>query len=227
VSDDIRVWLKDRECRLLPISAEGYIDAKSRANENSASSTDDEIARLIFGAYLLAEGAYYDDEPAFTSGEEVLKALTAQEIMGAAEEYLLPEVKSVDSEDGIPDNENRSGTGEAAQVGAYDRNASVSDSSAMGENNRKSLTDAEAFTIGQERTETVDETSGNTKTSWETMTAKIARRKAEGTNAVSTQEGRASRAAFGGYTTTIVDMREISDFFERDSRRYGGGFTRY
>ncbi|MGM9521831.1 MAG: hypothetical protein ACI3VB_05060 [Oscillospiraceae bacterium] len=199
MTEEVRVWLSGTECELRPLSARTYIQKVSEAAQvNEALSGDESTSRLALAACLLAEGAFCDDNKMFSSGMEVLERLTAQEIMEAGGGYLIEQDRSTELSERLPEAGLKASSGGEVEP----------------ELNKKAFEGDE----GQQKTP-------DRGAATESLSGKLA------VNRAVRNFDDFEAAYTGGYRRYVqgtpktaaarADMREISDFFERDSRRYG------
>jgi len=85
---EMRIFLMDTECELRPLSAARVLEAHRESRRLLAEYGGDESDRaLIESACLVAAGLYADDRPVFPDGLEALLSLTEEEIAFAAAGY--------------------------------------------------------------------------------------------------------------------------------------------
>ena len=201
MSADVFMSLGDTEAELRPLSAEEYLRAKVEARDMEKDyAADDETRTLLLAACLVARGAYDGENRLFASATEALSALSADELMTAAEEYLPREIKKAE--------------------GTEDMYVPSTSAESLGE-------DAERYK------ERIEETyAGNAPDTY------VREREAAGTPYASWRRDPMSGTVsviYGGSVSAerpatyaprreSVDMSAVSDFFERDARRFPGGF---
>ena len=85
---EVRIFLMDTECELRPLSAAQALEARRESRRLLTEYGGDERDRaLIESACLVAAGLYADGRPVFPDGLEALLSLTEEEIAFAAAGY--------------------------------------------------------------------------------------------------------------------------------------------
>ena len=228
--DEIRMFIYGTEAELRPVNAESYL--KNLAIAKKYYSDSGEFAeKAVFWAGMISDSAFDGEERMFTSYEDVLQKLTMSEISEIGNELyssvLLPDMQ----ENGKRGNY------------AYDF-----------ENYTESMSESDAD-FNTEPGNAVTGAKGSDGSEWDAENDRFSQvmRRADmamlrlselGLTATREQDGTISlrRPALRadnetGYTEDLPDgssdaayptvgMRRISDYFERDSRRYDGPMDR-
>ncbi len=186
--DSVFVNFGGEELELRSISAREYISALMETEILAEEMGDNLLAKsMILGASLLSKGLYYDENFLFPSIDEVLDAMSAEEIVRAAEHIdIAPEMKT-------------------KIIEAMDRVESVNDERGIYKNESVD-SDIHSVPSGGEVSQKHDR-------SFITVYPETQIRSG------------------GSYSESSIsprsDMRRVSDFFQRDSRRYDGIIVGY
>lgn len=186
--DDIRVSMGGTEMELRPISARQYLSARMEAEKIGEVLGEDDVTKaVLLGASLLAKGLFDGEKRLFESADEVLDALSAEEIVNTAIYVdLKPETKMqiVEAMDKIERFGQESDNLEAEE------NADVSDNMSYSK------------PVPQQKQGIIFSTYSNIASSF-------------------------SRISTGRSLSPRSEMQRVSDFFQRDSRRYDGIISSY
>lgn len=216
MSGELFYSLAGTEAELKRLSAEDYLRAKAEAYEMKAEYPDDEETyTLLLAACLMVRGAYDGDKPLFSSAYEVLSALSPDELLSAAEEYFLKDLKKTESFEDIYDASGRIAS-HAGDMSEYMKN---------GEKNTAEVMTTEKIAAEKMPTEKMPDIL-SPKHREDNMPYAQWRR---------TPMSRSVNIQYGDSTDVIpavpdttdfvtADMHAVSDFFERDARRFPGGF---
>ena len=219
------------ELELRPLTARQYLSARLEAEKLSGETSKDEIARaVLLGAALLAKGAYVDGVQLFSTAEEALDTLTAQEIIETAAYIdITPEVSEAAAEsvkraatfiDSVSEvSETAGSVKRPATPEARDNAASVKRSVAPEDTEDAPVkSDSEEYGGGDDRRVTPE---------WK-------ERNPTGRRYVKWDGGETYSGVSFSDTVSVPpaapardDMRRVSDFFQRDSRRYDGTISNY
>lgn len=199
------------ELLLRPVSAAEYLRARAQAGALAEACGGDGGTGLILGACLVAAGAYDGEQPAFASGAEALERLTPDEILGAAAEYALTSAKT-----GGETGEN---TGAAVNNITADK-----DTEPFG----REISGRKAESAPETPPEQVPEADGDGKQGETPERSRLTLRRTPEPAAQPRKELSAPAPQSASFPADGGDrMRRVSDFFERDCRRYDGAFRRY
>lgn len=203
MSGEVFCSLCGTEAELRRLSAEDYLRAKAEAREIGAElASDEESGTLIFAACLVSRGAYDGENRMFSSVLQALSELSAKELMSVAAEYFPEYPKTAG---GAEDADGMSGRGYGGR--------NDSEHSGMKTGSFPSeLGGISARKNGGGRTPYASWRREPRRASPDERRGEYG--KAGGLISASTASGGAS-------------MQDVSDFFERDARRYPAGFERY
>ena len=239
------------EIELRPLTARQYLSARLEAESLGGETNNDEIAKaVLLGAALLAKGAYVDGVQLFSNAEEALDSLTAQEIVETAAYIdITPEVIEAAAETV----KKAARTDTPSEVGEAAGTVKWSAATEVDEAEDDSVRRAAAFIDSEPE---VGDNAGTVKRSvmpedTEDAPVKSDSKKYSGgedkRNKPEWKEQNPTRRRYvkwdGGETYYGVsfsdkvsapsaapvrdDMRRVSDFFQRDSRRYDGTISNY
>lgn len=190
MTDGVLVSIGGEEIELRPISARQYLSARMEAEQESEIFGEDKVTKAVLvGASLLAKGLFFNNERLFDSMDDVLDALSAEEIVTTA--------GYIDIEPGM-----KTKIIEAVDV---DKAENLSSEKAESDTRDKAdVADSVSYlrrTVGHEQSGLFTVYSGS--------------------------QMRMSGVHSESNISPRSDMRRISDFFQRDSRRYDGIISSY
>lgn len=232
---EVRVWVYGTECELRPVSGLGFLSARREAKQIGREYGDDAAANaLISAACLAAQGLYADGERLFETGNDALDAMTAEEILTVAEEYEELSLSNI---------ELSSTPAEDAKIPGMTVLAdAVSEAEKKKENAVQNLAQyaEKSDNLPHRRTEDAA-VSENTEIDEQKKQEDTADREKNEENGHGYRES--GKLVFGEKKTVSREnaqakkitvrysgrntMESVSNFFERDCRRYDGAFKRY
>jgi len=232
--DEVRLFIAGDEYEVRALTAGELMRARAEARELARGiGAEDGDEAIVSAATVVSASLYLDGKRAFPAAADVLESLTLGELMEAAALNAVPEQR-----ERKPDLSD--GTEAAAPLKADAPTESEDAVPAAGEPESD-----EEMAVRPERPAEEPETTAREKTrrEWPIETAASAEKRERG-GLFSFFGGRQRQAdltpAAGersdgrpmGHTAETAesgsaDMRTISGFFERDSRRYDGVFERY
>lgn len=201
------------EIELRPLTARQYLSARLEAESLGGETGNDEIARaVLLGAALLANGAYVDGERLFSTADEALDTMTAQEIIETAAYIdIMPETAQAAAET-------------AKRVAAF-----IDTASEVGETAKRSAAPdgIEDARVKADFKEYVGGDDKRVEPEWREQ-AHTRRRyvKWDGGEAYSGADF-TDRVSALSAAPVRDEMRRVSEFFQRDSRRYDGAISNY
>ena len=197
--DEVRVNIGGAEMELRPVSARQYLAARVEAEKMAESFADDTVTNaVLFGAALLAKGLFYDGERIFSDGNEVLDAFSADEIADTA---VYIDLESEQKFRIVEINERLKSIEQESKFAEQEINA-IGESNINKNNNYADGIYAKANRISEKENTGIFSAYSNTSVRRETE-------------------------SFKKSYSPRSDMRRVSDFFQRDSRRYDGTITSY
>ena len=247
-NDEVFISLMGSEYEIRPVSAKSTLMAKSESRRLSGEyGADEAYDLLIFGACMIAEGLFSDGERVFSSGEEALERLTLEEILYAASGYALPETyeglanmngqakKSGDIDASIDLNLEPAFQpfhGETPISSIADMDVTENSWTQIpGESVQKAImryTLPEGFYDQRESSDNTDKNVSYTPVKHGTEIPPLYKTATgSGGSAVSAEQAELDAMPDIRRITRRTDMRNISDFFERDCRSYDGAFVKY
>ena len=196
---EVRVNLTGDEWSVFPVSAMEYLSCVKEAQslEEKLGATGE--TELLRRACVLARGIYSGDNRVFDDGEQVLNALTPEEIFSVS--AYTPHISAkTGQEDGkVPGYpEYTPAAGEKVQI-----------------KNAADIDDKGKYTLHH--------LEGNVRMEYQTSTYSGEVKNSD-VQYVSRKDRDSARARETDYRRKV---RDISDFLMRDSRRYDGGFELY
>ena len=246
--DEVRLFLAGDEYEVRELSARVRLDAMKRAAELSEKlGTDEKGGEIVLAAALAAESMFLKGEKAFESPEEAMENLSAGELFEAAEINAVPERDLRESLSAFPeDNDGPDGYRAAAGTDAGAEVirqiiARLETREAFREIIRQSERETKPLEKIYRYPEKIVSYVSETGTAEDIfpdpgdmrseigMPEREERRRRE----IVSSPVRAGSRAFSASgeepmpAGDLSDMKYISDFFERDSRRYGGAFERF
>lgn len=210
-NQEIRQWVYGTECILRPINAMTFLEARLEGGRIAERFNGDAAAaKLGERAYILSKGLYDGDKPMFTSGEEVLETLQAEEILEIAEAYTETASKWEDQQWSAPNVTN--------QKQQKPENTPVTDEMYI---NRAATGVEEDLVFPEKKIQqyTEEQPSDVYMALTKTGTGPDHRFSPENFQ----MYGNTRRDLY----TEKADVRTISEYMERDGRRYDGGYIRY
>ncbi len=208
---EIRLWLMDDEYTLEPVSAMTLIRAEAGGREMLGENAGEAGKILAAGAFVAAEALKKDGERVFSSGVEALKKLTAEEIMEIYGYYRAEPEKAAEFSE-----ESRE-KGEKGPEYADRRDAPISEPESEAERTAPGEKTAEADKAPVRKQKPPEEQKAAEKL--RRREKREVRRESAGYYPISGSSGRVYGMA--------GSMQSISDFFQRDCRRYDGAYERY
>ena len=214
--DNVLVSFGGDELELRKISAGQYLAAGADAEELFKEYGRNDVAMaIIMGAALLSQGLHNGDGRAYGSVRDVLDSVTAEEIIETAQYIEL-------------DEDTKIGVIEAAEKVRRKVTADNRETVDEADQNRR----MEAIGVIEDVTDVKQ--TGETVTRGENSRSELpeirSRSRADSrdfyTMYSSTAPG-TSPIAYKSGLSPRDDMRRVSDFFQRDSRRYDGAITSY
>lgn len=213
--DEVRLLISGTELLLRPISAADYIMAGKESREISgAIESSPAENELIKAASLAAKGLYLDDERAFGNVWQVLETLTPEELMLVAAEYSADKPQLPETDESLQKH------AESTEKEAISRAEAAEKSKAEKPEPKKKRVPADIAELrtSTEKTAVVDEKPQK----------KITVEYAQDFTPEEQARNRRMVAEVTGYDPEVqMKMQKVSDYFERDSRRYSSGFERY
>lgn len=240
----------DTELELAPISAGELLSARAESGclMDKYGGEDGLCERLCLGACILALGLYDGENRAFSTGDEVLENLTAEEILYAAGEYGYDEL--ADTPVGVRTAE--AGDMKGEEPGSFPQKDEKEILPALDSASglEETVTDAEKkAAAAEDKPDSGPISAAETEATYAALQKRGAEkamrlRSGRGYDAAAMENVRVLRersvddgtesgynvsrgAAFDSGYGADRDMRALSDFFERDSRRYAGEFVLY
>ena len=190
---ETRVYIADTEAELRTVSASQFLAARKRGLDYAKENGGDMLsASVVFWAELIRAAAYDGDTPLFSTADEVLTRLTVDEIVSVSEDIGLPKTVTPMTSE----TETKKAVSPEAEIIPIPKTEAFSDSETANKEN-----------------ESPDE---------ETAAERTVRKKPDGTDYSDGREEYTKLPQRITQTPTFSGMQEISDFFERDARRYDG-----
>ncbi len=229
---EVRMWLYGTECELRPVSAAAYLKARNEAEKLKAEYGEGEVAKeLVYAACVVSQGVYEDGERLFSTGDDVLKELTPEEIFSVWQEYeeaYAEKRKSSpsDSEEDMLFSVPRANgeTSDFLNAAEKEKSRAVKKLLRYIQNTEKVLNTGETaekrknLFAGREVKDR--EPADKPQRGRPGFAEDALKQAADETENAPAKKISVERFAKSG-------MAEVSNFFERDCRRYDGAFKRY
>ena len=191
---ETRAYIADTEAELRTVSASQFLAARKRGLDYARENDGDMLsASVVFWAELIHASAYDGDAPLFSTADEVLTRLTVDEIVSVSEDIGLPKtVTPMPSE--------------------------------TTETKKAVSPEAEIIPIPKTEAFSASETAElkNKSPDEETISERTVRKSVDSTLIPDGREEYTDYTQRITQTPVFSGMQEISDFFERDARRYDG-----
>jgi len=239
------------ELELRPLTARQYLSARLEAEKLGGETNNDEIAKaVLLGAALLAKGAYVDGVQLFSNAEEALDSMTAQEIIETAayidiapeaSEAATETVKRADHIDTPPEVGEAAGSvkgsaapevNETAAESARRAAAFIDSEPEVGDNAKsvkRSVTpeDTEDVHVKSDSKEYGGGDDKRVTPEWKEQNPTHRRYVKWDGGETYSGVGFSDKVSAPLASPVRDDMRRVSDFFQRDSRRYDGTISNY
>lgn len=208
--EEIRMYLCGTEAELRPVNGLNYLKnlkaARDFAAENERMA---EAETLAFWAGMLSDSAYDGGNKLFSSFLDVMEKLTAEEIASAAQDIFYKV--------SLPKIEDEKGENAAVQKG---KEAAARDSGGSSSGGRRVGAAADIYSEHAAKSQIGHADIPRDKKSRKEITVSFGKRNGGG---ISDAAAKTAAGAFGEKERAPVRIstaEELSEFFERDSRRY-------
>lgn len=209
--EGIRMYLCGTEAELRPVNGFNYLKnlkaARDFAAENDSMS---EAETLAFWAGMLSDSAYDGEDKLFSSLSDVMEKLTAQEIASAAQDIFYKVA--------LPKIEDERDENNAAQNGKAPAARGIGGGAAGIGRGGSGAADIYGEPVSGGRTALGD--MPRDRKSKKEITLSFGRGKGGGISGGAAETGTGSFGRKERSDVRISTAEELSEFFERDSRRY-------